>query len=85
MKLRIGLGFLAVALVVLAAGCAAGGDTKKEAVEDEGTAIIMCPVSGEVVDPATAPSAEHNGKTYYFCCEKCPVKFKADPDKYAEE
>ncbi len=27
-------------------------------------------------------SAEHNGRTVYFCCSSCIDKFKADPDKY---
>ena len=34
------------------------------------------------VDPAVAKfSAEHQGKTYYFCCGGCRAKFVADPDK----
>ncbi len=42
-----------------------------------------CPVSGEefVVTDAS-PHAEHNGKTYYFCCAGCAKKFSADPAKY---
>ena len=42
-----------------------------------------CPISGEefVVD-ASSPKAEHNGKTYYFCCPGCEKKFMADPAKY---
>ena len=35
------------------------------------------------VDPATAKhTAEHEGKTYYFCCAGCGSKFKADPEPY---
>lgn len=33
------------------------------------------PVCGMLVDPATALSAEKDGKTYYFCCEHCRRKF----------
>jgi Cu+-exporting ATPase len=35
------------------------------------------------VDPAAAKGqADHQGKTYYFCCTGCATKFKADPEKY---
>jgi Cu+-exporting ATPase len=41
------------------------------------------PVCGMSVDPATAKhSVEHQGQTYYFCCNGCKTKFAADPDKY---
>ena len=42
-----------------------------------------CPVSGEefVVD-ASSPKVEHDGKTYYLCCNGCKKKFEADPAKY---
>jgi P-type Cu+ transporter len=41
------------------------------------------PVCGMTVDPARAKAtAEHNGKTYYFCCEGCAKKFRAAPDQY---
>jgi YHS domain-containing protein len=42
-----------------------------------------CPVSGEeFVVTADSPKAEHDGKTYYFCCSGCAKKFAADPAKY---
>ena len=31
---------------------------------------------------ADSPKADHNGKTYYFCCPGCDKKFKADPAKF---
>ena len=41
------------------------------------------PVCGMTVDPQTAAgSAEHNGRTYYFCNPRCREKFKADPESY---
>lgn len=45
-----------------------------------------CPVSGEdfVVD-ASSPKAEHDGKTYYFCCGGCKKKFEAEPAKYLKK
>jgi len=44
---------------------------------------VTDPVCGMSVDPARARgSAEHAGKTYYFCSPHCVEKFKADPEKY---
>ncbi|MGO4683783.1 heavy metal translocating P-type ATPase [Hyphomicrobium sp. 2TAF46] len=41
------------------------------------------PVCGMTVDPSTAKhSAEHDGKTYYFCAAGCRTKFVADPARY---
>src|SRR5258708_23590515 len=43
------------------------------------------PVCGMTVDPARAKAThEHAGKTYYFCCPGCQVKFSADPAKYLQ-
>jgi P-type Cu+ transporter len=42
------------------------------------------PVCGMSVDPAAAAgSAEHGGRTYYFCGTHCLHKFQADPARYA--
>ena len=47
-------------------------EVKAETVKD--------PVCGMDVDPKTAVHKhEHEGETYYFCCEGCLTKFKADP------
>ncbi len=41
------------------------------------------PVCGMTVDPANTPhTAEHAGKTYFFCCAGCATKFRAHPQKY---
>jgi len=42
------------------------------------------PVCGMMVDPAAARggSAEHAGKTYYFCNPRCAERFRAEPAKY---
>ncbi|HTP86721.1 MAG TPA: heavy metal-binding domain-containing protein, partial [Bryobacteraceae bacterium] len=41
------------------------------------------PVCGMAVDPAhAAATADHAGKTYYFCSKGCASKFTADPAKY---
>src|SRR5260370_20780831 len=43
------------------------------------------PVCGMTVDPALAKAMyEHAGKTYYFCCPGCQVKFSGDPAKYLQ-
>jgi YHS domain-containing protein len=42
----------------------------------------VCPVSGDAIDKATSPHVDWEGQRIYFCCNKCPAKFKADPEKY---
>lgn len=45
---------------------------------------IVCPVMGTVTSEKDAVGyQDYNGKRYYFCCDDCPDKFKADPAKYA--
>jgi YHS domain-containing protein len=58
--------------------------TSSGAVKAPGDANVgdttKCPVSGEEFDvTATSPKAEHEGKTYYFCCGGCKKKFEANP------
>ena len=44
---------------------------------------VRDPVCGMQVEPAlTKPHAEHDGTTYFFCGEKCRLKFIADPKSY---
>ena len=41
------------------------------------------PVCGMNVNPEAAKArAEHDGRTYYFCCGGCAQKFQQDPAKY---
>jgi P-type Cu+ transporter len=55
--------------------CCAGAAEAKTTVKD--------PVCGMTVDPQTAKHrAEHGGRTYYFCAERCRMKFQADPARY---
>ena len=43
------------------------------------------PVCGMDVDPQTArQTAEHEGKTYYFCAPGCKKAFESDPKKYLD-
>jgi YHS domain-containing protein len=42
---------------------------------------MVCPVSGEEVDPE-APTVDYKGKVIGFCCANCVAKFKKDPEKF---
>ena len=45
--------------------------------------VFVDPVCGMTVDPADAGGQfDYSGRTYYFCCEHCLEKFRADPEKY---
>jgi YHS domain-containing protein len=41
---------------------------------------VACPVSGRTPDKAV--SLDHYGQTIYFCCNRCPAKFKENPGEY---
>jgi YHS domain-containing protein len=41
-----------------------------------------CPVLGTVAKKSQMIPMQHNGKTYYLCCQECQDKFRADPEKY---
>jgi P-type Cu+ transporter len=44
------------------------------------------PVCGMTVNPATARyKFEHEGKTFYFCCQGCLEKFQAAPDDFRDK
>lgn len=86
---------LLLSLVSLFAGCAstksaeAGTPPAAEAsaLKKPGEAVLgdktTCPVSGETFTVAAdSPKVEHEGKTYYFCCEDCVGDFQKDPAKY---
>ena len=46
-------------------------------------AAVKDPVCGMNVNPETSKHrAEHEGKTYHFCCAGCRTKFIGDPDRY---
>ncbi|RWG87873.1 heavy metal translocating P-type ATPase [Mesorhizobium sp.] len=46
-------------------------------------AVIRDPVCGMTVDPAAGkPTAEHGGRTFHFCSERCRTKFQAEPETY---
>ena len=41
------------------------------------------PVCGIELDYELSVNHEHNGKTYFFCCEGCKRIFTKKPKKYA--
>ena len=46
-------------------------------------AMVEDPVCGMRIDPDDAAStAEHDGRTYYFCSQTCHDAFQADPPTY---
>ena len=59
-------------------GCHAGhgGD------EPAAGAKVRDPVCGMEVDPRTAVSAMHRGRTFYFCSASCHECFIKAPDNY---
>jgi YHS domain-containing protein len=45
--------------------------------------MMVDPVCGMDVDPATAAATSvYKGKTYYFCAKDEKVQFDKDPEKY---
>ncbi len=41
-------------------------------------------VCGMEVDAASAPKAEYQGTTYYFCCDGCKGAFEKSPEYHLE-
>ncbi len=44
----------------------------------------VCPVCGMPVNPATAPSWDYHGKTYYFCSDDDKKTFMGHPERFLE-
>jgi len=56
---------------------------QKDAVLPPTPNTVVDPVCGMSVDPRKARgSAEHRGKTYFFCGPRCVERFNAEPEKY---
>lgn len=51
-------------------------------IGDKSTCLVS---NEEFLVTDSSPKAEHEGKTYYFCCPGCDSKFKADPAKYLKK
>ncbi len=68
--------FMAFSFVVVLAGIA-------QAHAEE---TVVCPVGGREIKKSEAKASyDHEGKTYYFCCEMCKEKFVKNPAKYLEK
>jgi len=55
---------------------------RKEAEPPVEPALHKDPVCGMDVDPGSEFHYEYKGTTYYFCCQSCLDRFKANPEKY---
>ncbi|MDX8477129.1 heavy metal translocating P-type ATPase [Mesorhizobium sp. VK24D] len=54
-----------------------------ESAASAAQAVIRDPVCGMTVDPAAGkPTAEHGGRTFHFCSERCRTKFAAEPETW---
>lgn len=49
-----------------------------------GEEMASCPVLGTTMPKSKMIPVEHEGKTYYLCCQDCVPKFRANPKKYTE-
>lgn len=45
---------------------------------------VLCPIMVATIDSVeqSVGFQDYKGVRYYFCCDMCPEKFKADPEKY---
>jgi Cu+-exporting ATPase len=48
----------------------------------ETTLVIVDPVCGMHVDPASAVAVVYDGRTYYFCETACANTFRDDPHRW---
>ena len=68
--------FLALTFAVALSGMA----------QQQAEETVTCPVSGKEIKKSEAKATyEYEGKTYYFCCEKCKEAFIKNPEKYTQE
>ena len=58
---------------------AGGGSTSPAVLSPEPTRDPVCAM---VVDPSSSEHVERDGKTYYFCSERCRTAFVTDPSPY---
>jgi len=51
-----------------------------------GHGYAIDPVCSMQVETANAPArADHNGRTYYFCADRCRERFDTEPDRYTTQ
>ncbi len=77
---EIALSILAEIVAGQRAAKADGEDAEKAAA----VATAIDPICGMTVEIAGARhTAEHDGRTWYFCCGGCRERFLAEPERYA--
>jgi len=60
------------------------GETKTADAKAADADTASCPVLGTTMPKKDMIKYDYKGKTYYFCCQDCVTKFKANPQKYIE-
>jgi YHS domain-containing protein len=63
----------------------AGHGTPASPATDARQPKVMDPVTGLMVDPATAPKASYQGQTYYFSSEQAREEFLQNPAKFTKK
>src|SRR5437870_433837 len=63
-------------------GKAPGGCCAHDAATAEPGQLHIDPVCGMKVAADPEKSVQHAGEMFYFCCQGCASKFRADPEKY---
>lgn len=59
------------------------GHITSATLDETSPVTVKDPVCGMTVDPQSAKyRTDHEGHTYYFCAERCRIKFVADPSAY---
>jgi YHS domain-containing protein len=53
--------------------------------KENGKVVCVVMAGMEIRDTAGMKFQDFEGVRYYFCCDDCPPKFKADPKKYAKK
>ncbi len=67
---------------VSAGDAAAGGGDGARDPEEAPDGGSVDPVCGMTVVDEDAPSVEHGGVVYRFCCPGCRARFEADPERF---
>lgn len=68
------------AAVLPAAEAVMAAATAEAAGETAEVNNLICPISGEEINPATASTVEYKGKIYQLCCAMCAKDFNKDPE-----
>lgn len=83
---EIALSILAEIVQLRRAAAAEEAEAETEATPAEAATHAIDPICGMSVEIAGARhTAEHAGRTWYFCCGGCRERFLADPARYAAE